>query len=312
MLDWTDRHYRFFARLITQRTLLYTEMVTTGALIHGDRERFLRFDPAEHPLALQLGGSDPEDMATCARMGADWGYDEININVGCPSDRVQSGRFGACLMAEPRTVADCFRAMQAAVEVPVTVKSRIGIDDQDSVEFLYRFVDELAAAGCTTFIVHARIAILDGLSPKENREVPPLVYERVFGMKRDYPELEVILNGGLKTVADVSEALHSVDGVMIGREAYHNPWILAELETELGQGRPPRSREAVVEAFLPYVERQLSAGVRLGSITRHILGLFAGQPGARRWRRVLSEEAHRDGAGVDVIERALQQRAAAA
>jgi tRNA-dihydrouridine synthase A len=230
MLDWTDRHYRYFARLITRHTLLYTEMVTTGALIHGERDRFLRFDPAEHPLALQLGGSDPDEMATCARMGADWGYDEININVGCPSDRVQSGRFGACLMAEPGLVADCVAAMKAVVEVPVTVKSRIGIDDLDSYELLAAFTDSVATAGCDVLIVHARKAWLKGLSPKENRDVPPLRYDVVERLKRDFPALTMVVNGGITTLQQAKAHLQTLDGVMIGREAYQNPWMLAEAD----------------------------------------------------------------------------------
>ena len=305
MMDWTDRHCRYFLRLVSPHAELYTEMVTAAAIHHGDTDRLLAFNEAEHPVVVQLGGSDPDLMASAAVESARRGYDEININVGCPSDRVQSGQFGACLMAKPSLVADCFRAMQSAVDVPVTVKTRIGIDDQDSEAFLYRFVETLAAAGCRRFIVHARIAILEGLSPKENRSVPPLNYERVFRLKRDFPELDIMLNGGLKTVSDVERVLPSVDGVMIGREAYHNPCILAELDRWLGTTAEATDRLGIVSRMLPYIDEQLACGVRLGSITRHMLGLFAGQPGARAWRRYLSEYAFRDGAGIDVIESAL-------
>jgi tRNA-dihydrouridine synthase A len=302
MMDWTDRHFRYLARLITRHTLLYSEMVTTGALIHGDRERFLRFDPAEHPLALQLGGSDPADMAACARMGADWGYDEININVGCPSDRVQSGRFGACLMAEPELVADCVAAMKAAVDVPVTVKSRIGIDDLDSYELLTAFTDRVAAAGCDALIVHARKAWLKGLSPKENRDVPPLRYDVVERLKRDFPTLPMVVNGGITTLQQAKLHLQRLDGVMIGREAYQNPWMLAEADALIfDASTPPPDPRDVLNAMLPYVEDRLREGVPLNAITRHMLGLFHGRPGAKAWRRHLSEQAHRAGADVDVL-----------
>ncbi len=312
MMDWTDRHCRYLMRLISPSAFLYTEMVTAAAIEHGDRQRLLGFNDIEHPVAVQLGGSDPAGMASAARVSEAFGYDEININVGCPSDRVQSGQFGACLMAEPDRVAACFRAMQAEVDKPVTVKCRLGIDEHDSVEFLYAFVDTLAEAGCRRFIVHARIAILEGLSPKENRMVPPLNYERVYRMKQDYPELDVTLNGGLTTVEQVNDALAHVDGVMIGREAYHNPYFLAELEQIDNPEFVPMDREAVVRKMLPYIEMQLAAGLRLGSITRHMLGLFAGQGGARAWRRTLSEEAHKHAAGLEVIELALERRAAIA
>ena len=305
MMDWTDRHCRYFLRLVSPNVELYTEMVTAAAIHHGDADRLLAFDDSEHPVVVQLGGSDPDLMQRAAVESARRGYDEININVGCPSDRVQSGQFGACLMATPEVVADCFRAMQSAVDAPVTVKTRIGIDDQDSEAFLYRFVETLAEAGCRRFIVHARIAILEGLSPKENRSVPPLNYERVFKLKQDFPELSIMLNGGLRSVADVERVLPRVDGVMIGREAYHNPWILAELDQWLGVTDELPDRLAIVARMLPYIEEQLASGVKLGSMTRHMLGLFAGQPGARAWRRYLSENAFRRGAGVDVIESAL-------
>lgn len=307
MLDWTDRHYRYFARLITRRTLLYSEMITTGALIHGERARFLRFDPSEHPLALQLGGSDPREMAECARMAADWGYDEININVGCPSDRVQSGRFGACLMAEPGLVADCVAAMKAAVPLPITVKTRIGIDDHDSYEALAAFAAVVAAGGCDALIVHARKAWLKGLSPKENRDVPPLRYEVVHRLKRDFPDLPMVINGGITTLEQAQGQLDTMDGVMIGREAYQNPWMLADADRTLfGDAEPPTTREAVLDAMLPYVEQRLAEGVPLNAMTRHMLGLFHARPGAKAWRRHLSEHAHRAGADIAVLRDAAR------
>ena len=309
MLDWTDRHYRVFARLLSQHTLLYTEMVTTGALLHGDRARHLDFDPSEHPLALQLGGSEPTALATCARLGAAWGYDEINLNVGCPSDRVQSGRFGACLMAEPALVADCVAAMTAASPRPVTVKHRIGIDHQDGYEPLARFVETVAAAGCRTFIVHARKAWLQGLSPKENREVPPLRYDLVYQLKADFPALEIILNGGITSLEAACAELAQVDGVMIGREAYRHPWLLAAADQRIFGHTDPLLTQpaAAIERLLPYVERQCAAGVPLHRMTRHILGLFQGRPGAKAWRRHLSQQAHRPGAGPEVLRAALAQ-----
>ena len=311
MMEWTDRHDRYFLRLISRHTLLYTEMVTTGALLHGDPAPQLRFDPSEHPVAVQLGGSEPEELARSARLCADHGYDEVNLNVGCPSDRVQSGRFGACLMAEPALVAECVAAMQAAVDIPVTVKSRIGIDHQDSYGELVQFVDTIAAAGCRTFIVHARKAWLHGLSPKENREVPPLRYEFVHALKQDFPQLEIILNGGITDLDSAAAHMAHVDGVMIGRAAYHNPYLLAEADRRFyGDDHPIPSRQEIVERFLPYVEQQLAAGARLHHMTRHILGLFQGQPGARAWRRHLSEQAHRHDAGVEVINEAVRRIAA--
>ncbi len=306
MLDWTDRHCRYFLRLLTRHTLLYTEMITTGAALRGDRERLLAHDPAEHPLALQLGGSDPAELARCARIAADWGYDEVNLNVGCPSDRVQSGRFGACLMAEPDLVAECVAAMRAAADLPVTVKSRIGIDGRDAYEELADFVRRVAAGGCAVFIVHARKAWLSGLSPKQNREIPPLRYEIVHRLKRDFPELTVVLNGGLITLEQVAEQLRQVDGAMIGRAAYENPYLLAEADERFfGASAPPPGRHQVVRALLPYLEKQLRAGTPLHCMTRPILGLFQGLPGARAWRRTLSERACRRGAGVEVVEAAL-------
>jgi tRNA-dihydrouridine synthase A len=312
MMDWTDRHCRFFLRLLSPAAQLYTEMVTAAAIHHGDYAALLEFDPAEHPVALQVGGSDPGLMAAAARRGAEFGYDEININVGCPSDRVQSGQFGACLMARPKLVADCLRAMRSEVGVPVTVKTRIGIDDEDSYEFLRRFVDLQREAGCRKFIVHARIAVLEGLSPKENRSVPPLRYERVFQLKQDLPELEVVLNGGIKTVAQVDEILGRVDGVMIGRQAYHDPYFLANIEQHFNPAWSKPDRRDVVEQMIPYIERELARGERLGRITRHMLGLFTGQPGARAWRRYLSENAFKDGAGPEVLIDALNKMPVAA
>ena len=308
MLDWTDRHCRFFLRLISRHALLYTEMVTTGALLFGDQPaRFLDFDPAEHPLALQLGGSDPADLARCARMAEEWGYDEVNLNVGCPSDRVQSGRFGACLMAEPALVAECVAAMAAAGSLPVTVKTRIGIDHRDSYEQLAGFVSEVAAAGCDTFIVHARKAWLKGRSAKQNREIPPLRYDVVHRLKADFPRLCMVLNGGLVDVQQALDQLDTVDGVMLGREAYHNPYILATVDRLFfGDQHELPSRDQVMAAFLPYADAQLQRGVPLGSLTRHILGLYHGIPGARRFRRHVSENAHRRGAGLEVLRQALE------
>jgi tRNA-dihydrouridine synthase A len=300
MMEWTDRHCRYFLRLISPHARLYTEMVTAQAVLHGDRERLLGFDAAEHPVALQLGGSDPDMLARAATIGAGFGYDEINLNIGCPSDRVQSGRFGACLMEEPRLVRDCVAAMRAAVTIPVTVKSRIGIDAHDDYGFLRDFVATVAESGCSVFVVHARKALLAGLSPRENREVPPLRYGYVYRLKEEFPQLAVVVNGGVRRLRGVHEHLARVDGVMIGREAYHNPYFLAEVEAALYGTRPPR-REDVIARFLPYVEARLAEGVRLPAITRHVLGLYTGQPGARRWRRRLSEEASRPGAGAELL-----------
>jgi len=306
MLDWTDRYCRYFLRQISRRTLLYTEMITTGALLHRDPARFLDYHPEEHPLALQLGGSEPQELAACARLADAWGYDEINLNVGCPSDRVQSGRFGACLMAEPRLVAECVAAMREASSHPVTVKHRIGIDDIDSYDALLAFVSTVAAAGCKTFIVHARKAWLQGLSPKQNREIPPLQYEVVHTLKRDLPEIEFVINGGFKTLAQAQRQLAGLDGVMIGREAYQNPWILAEADSRIFAGHDPAStREEVARRMIPFIAREHNRGVPVHRITRHMLGLFQGQPGARAWRRHLSEHAHRSGVGPEVVEEAL-------
>ena len=313
MMDWTDRHCRYFLRLLSPNARLYTEMITAAALVHGDADKLLAFDRAEHPVALQLGGSDPAMMAAAAQKGANAGYDEININVGCPSDRVQNGAFGACLMSRPERVADCVWAMRSAVDVPVTVKTRIGIDDQDSEAFLRRFVETVAAAGCDTFVVHARKAVLQGLSPKENRTVPPLNYPRVYALKRDYPGLTIVLNGGITTADECVAHLRHVDGVMIGRQAYQNPWFLTELERIVLQNESTvAARDEVVAAMLPYIERELAAGAQLKHITRHMLGLYAGKPGARAWRRYLSENAHRPGADAETVRAALAKLPAAA
>jgi tRNA-dihydrouridine synthase A len=308
MMDWSDRHCRMFWRQLTRRARVYTEMVTTGALIHGDRDRFLRFDAGEHPVALQLGGSDTADLARCARWAEQWGYDEVNLNCGCPSDRVQNGAFGACLMARPELVRDCVAAMRDVTALPVTVKHRIGIDHMESYGELQDFVGTVAAGGCEVFIVHARKAWLKGLSPKENREVPPLNYPWVAQLKRDFPQLTIVINGGLETHAECGTLLGDVDGVMLGRAAYHNPWLLAEVDSRyFGAADPVRSREAALEALLPYVEAQLAGGERLQAITRHLLGLYQQVPGARRFRRVLSEQAHRPGAGVAILHAAMNE-----
>lgn len=306
MMDWTDRHCRFIHRLLSPHARLYTEMVTAAAIIHGDRARLLDFSAAEHPLALQLGGSDPSQLALATDIGIEWGYDEINLNVGCPSDRVQSGRFGACLMLEPQLVADCVTAMreQAAGRVPVTVKCRVGVDEHDSEEHLLEFVDAVRAAGCKHFIVHARKAWLQGLSPRQNREIPPLQHERVHRLKSAFPELEIIINGGIGSDAEVVGHLRHVDGVMLGRMAYHEPYRLAELD-HLLHGTILPDRDAVVGQMRPYVEQHLAAGGRLQHIARHMLGLFQGLPGARAWRRHISENAHRPNADFQVLADAL-------
>jgi tRNA-dihydrouridine synthase A len=305
MMEWTDRHCRYFLRLISKHAFLYTEMITAEAVLYGDRERVLGFDEAEHPVGLQLGGSDPDKLGRAAKIGADFGYDEINLNIGCPSDRVQSGRFGACLMAEPKLVADCVAAMAESSGVPVTVKCRIGIDDQDAEESLDRFIDDVAKVGCSTFIMHARKAWLEGLSPKQNRDVPPLDYDRVYRLKQRRPELEIILNGGIESFAAAKAQLAQVDGVMLGRAAYADPYLLAEVDGALfGDAKMPPSRLDVLDAFRPHVEDQLAGGVRLNAMTRHILGLLHGQPRARAFRRHLAENAHVAGAGVEVLDEA--------
>ena len=308
MMEWTDRHCRYFLRRISRRCLLYTEMVTTGAVLQGDRGRLLRFHPDEHPLALQLGGSDPLALAECARIAESLGFDEINLNVGCPSDRVQSGRFGACLMAEPALVARCVEAMRRAVAVPVTVKSRIGIDDQEEWPALRGFVETVAQAGCARFIVHARKAWLTGLSPKENRDVPPLRYDLVYRLKEERPDLDVILNGGVTSLEQADRHLGHVDGVMLGRAAYQDPYLLVDVDRRyFGVDRIPPDRHAVAAAMAAYIEAELAAGTPLAAMTRHMLGLFQRVPGARAWRRHLSEHAHRPGAGPGVVRDALVQ-----
>ena len=307
MMDWTDRHCRYFLRLLSRHTRLYTEMVNTGAILRGDAGRHLRFDPSEHALALQLGGSEPQALAQSAAIGAEYGYDEINLNCGCPSDRVQEGRFGACLMAEPQRVAAAVAAMRAACNIPVTVKCRIGIDDSEDYVFLRAFVETVAAAGCEVFVIHARKAWLSGLSPKENREIPPLRYEQVYQLKQEFPQLAIAINGGIRTLEDCEQHLRHVDGVMLGREAYENPYLLAQVDQRLfGDTQAPPTRAEAAMRLRPYVERELAGGTPLGQITRHILGLYKGQPGGRAFRRHLSEHAHRKQAGWAVIEDALE------
>ncbi len=308
MLDWTDRQCRYLHRLLSKRSLLYTEMVTTGAVIHGDRDRLVGYNPAEHPVALQLGGSDPRQLAEAARIGADFGYDEINLNVGCPSDRVQSGSFGACLMAEPTLVADCVAAMKSAVDVPVTVKCRLGIDDQDIEGSLDTFADALVGAGVDAVIVHARKAWLQGLSPKENRSVPPLDYDRVYRLARRLAPLPVAINGGIASLEEAETHLDHVDGVMLGRAAYHEPMILGEVDRRLfGDDRAPPELGEIIAGMAEYAETELARGTRLNQITRHMLGLANGRPGARRFRQILSMDATRPGAGPDVLFRALRE-----
>jgi tRNA-dihydrouridine synthase A len=306
MMDWTDRHCRALHRTLSARALLYTEMVTTGAVLHGPRERLLGFDDLEQPVALQLGGSEPADLAASARIGEDLGYSEINLNVGCPSDRVQSGRFGACLMREPELVAECMAAIRDAVRVPATVKCRIGVDDQEPEEALFKLVDLCARAGVTTFIVHARKAWLQGLSPKENRDIPPLDYPLVYRLKAERPALTIVINGGIGSLDEVTEHLQQVDGAMLGRAAYHDPAILGQVDRVVfGEAAEDVSAFEAVERYIPYVERQLARGVHMAAMTRHMLGLFHGMPGARTWRRILTVEGVKPGAGVEVIEAGL-------
>jgi len=312
MMDWTDRHCRAFHRALTAHALLYTEMVTADAVIHGDRERLLGFSPIEHPLALQLGGSESAKLARAAKIGAEFGYDEINLNVGCPSDRVQAGRFGACLMREPDLVADLYEAMQGVADIPVTIKCRIGVDDQEPREALFALVDQVAARGCKTFIVHARKAWLEGLSPKENRDIPPLDYDLVRDLKRMHPDLEIILNGGLLNIAQAQTEAKGLNGAMLGRAAYQNSALLLEVDpTIYGAPAPASSRMEAVERYLPYIEARLNEGNSLHAMTRHMLGLFHAQPGGRAWRRVLSEQGVKQGAGIDVVRQALAQIEAA-
>jgi tRNA-dihydrouridine synthase A len=308
MMDWTDRHCRVFHRQITRHSWLYTEMVTTGAILHGDVPRHLDYSEEEHPLALQLGGSEPADLAASAKLGQQWGYDEINLNCGCPSERVQKGAFGACLMAEPNLVADCVKAMRDVVSIDVTVKHRIGINDVDSYDFVRDFVGTVAQAGCKTFIVHARNAILKGLSPKENREIPPLRYEWAYQLKRDFPNLEIIINGGIKTLGEIDQHLQQVDGVMLGREAYHNPYLMSSFDGRYyADDTVAKTRAQIIEAMLPYIHLQLARkGPRLNSITRHMLGLMTGLPGARAFRRQLSDTKELAKGDVALLLRAVE------
>ncbi|MDB9315903.1 tRNA dihydrouridine(20/20a) synthase DusA [Spirulina sp. CS-785/01] len=307
MMDRTDRHFRYFLRQITRHTLLYTEMVTSQAIIHGDRKKLLDFSPAEKPLVLQIGGDDPTQLGICAEIAEEYGYDEVNLNVGCPSSRVQSGNFGACLMQQPEVVAEAVAAMQQRVSIPVTVKHRIGVDDCDRYQNLANFVHTVAEAGCQRFTVHARKAWLQGLSPKENRNVPPLRYEDVYRLKQDFPHLFIEINGGITTKAQIQQHLQQVDAVMIGRAAYDNPYLLATVDQEIyGDTTPPRTRHEVMEAMFPYLEYWLGQGMKLNSLMRHYLQLFAGQPGTKAWKRYLSENAHLPGANVDTVKAALE------
>jgi len=305
MMDWTDRHCRYFHRLLAPSALLYTEMVTTGAIIHGDRERLLGHHESEHPLALQLGGSDPDDLARCAEIAVEWGYDEVNLNVGCPSDRVQKGRFGACLMKEPALVRECITAMISAVGIPVTVKCRLGVDDHYSYDYFRDFVGRVAESGCSVLVAHARKAVLAGLSPKQNREVPPLHHDWVYRLRREMPDLVVVINGGVDSVATARRHLADVDGVMLGRAAYQSPWVLAECEQAFGAGRAPRDRFAVIPGLEDYLQELVADGVPVKCLTRHVLGLFQGQAGARMWRRYLSENAHRNDSDTEILAAAL-------
>lgn len=306
MMDCTDRHYRAFARTLTQKTLLYTEMVTTGAIIHGDRQYLLGYSDIEHPIALQLGGSDPKDLAECSKIAEDLGYDEVNLNVGCPSDRVQAGRFGACLMKEPDLVAECIDKMQRSVSIPVTVKTRLGVDDQDSYALLCRFIEKVAATGCNTFIMHARKAWLQGLSPRKNREIPPLRYDVVYQLKRDFPSLEIIINGGIKTIKDIEQHLTHVDGVMMGREAISNPYILASFDSLIDANANIVTRKEAILTYIPYVLEQLSHGISLRHLIRPVIGLFHSQPGGKQFRRFLSENVGQSHNNADLLNEALK------
>ncbi|OGT81765.1 MAG: tRNA dihydrouridine(20/20a) synthase DusA [Gammaproteobacteria bacterium RIFCSPLOWO2_02_FULL_52_10] len=306
MMTHTDRHFRYFLRLLSRHVMLYTEMVTTGALIHGPADKLMRYNPEEHPLAIQLGGSEPEALARCARMAAAAGYDEVNLNIGCPSDRVQSGKIGACLMAESELVAECVAAMAAVIGIPVTVKCRIGIDANDSYEALFNFVRLVAKGGCTTFIIHARKACLQGLSPRQNREVPPLKYDFVHRIKRDFPELEIIINGGITAITQIQEQLQTVDGVMIGRAMCNNPYLLSEIERTLYKHPQPQlTRNEILEAYIEYVSKELVTGTPLSYLTRNIIGMFHGRAGSRLYRRYLSENMYRRDSGIEVIRQAL-------
>ncbi|MCE9508617.1 MAG: tRNA dihydrouridine(20/20a) synthase DusA [Alphaproteobacteria bacterium] len=306
MMGWTDRHDRYFLRLISPHALLYTVMITTGAIVFGKKLEVLEYSPEEHPIALQLGGSDPRDLAHCTKLAEQYGYDEVNLNCGCPSERVQNGKFGACLMAEPQLVAECIDAMKQEVSIPVTVKTRIGIDDRDSYQFLTDFIGPIAEKGCDTFIIHARKALLNGISPAENRSVPPLKWDVAYRLKQDFPQLTIVLNGGIKSIEDIQKSMEHVDGVMIGREAYQNPYFLADVEREIFGNKNVRSRHEVIEAMMPYIDRSLQNDADLKDITRHILGLYQGLPGARRWRQILSEEAYKPAANANVVREALK------
>ena len=308
MMDWTDRHCRYFHRTLSKHAVLYTEMVTTGALIHAEPNRFLAFNKEEQPVALQLGGSNPEDLAQCSRMAEDYGYDEVNLNVGCPSDRVQNNMIGACLMGHPELVAESLLKMQNAVNIPVTVKHRLGIDDMDSYEELVQFIETVKQSGCSTFIIHARKAILQGLSPKENRDIPPLRYEWVYQIKQQFPELEIIINGGIKTLDECHAHLQHVDGVMLGREAYHNPYLMVDVDQKFyNDNHPIIQRKEAALAMQPYIEEQIKHGTPLQHIVRHMLGLFHAQRGGKQFRRYISENAHKPGASIDVLLEALER-----
>lgn len=307
MMDHTDRHFRFFMRLLSKHAVLYTEMITTGALIHGDRQRFLKFNDVEHPVAIQLGGSNPEDLAQCAKMAEDEGYDEVNLNIGCPSDRVQNGQFGACLMANKNLVADCVNKIKLITTIPVTIKTRIGIDDLDSYEFLYDFIDTTHKSGCDTYIIHARKAILSGLSPKENREIPPLNYSRVYQIKQDFPDLNITINGGFTEAEQIKSQLNHVDGVMIGRAAYQNPYMLAQSDKKIfGETEEMQTRMDILNLYRDYVAEQLDKGERIKNMTRHIIGLYQGQPGARRYRQILSQAIPKDKKEIQFLDEAIQ------
>jgi tRNA-dihydrouridine synthase A len=307
MMDWSDRHCRYFFRQLAPGALVYTEMITTGALIHGDVARHLNFSREEHPVALQLGGSEPDELARCAQLGARWGYDEINLNCGCPSERVQRGAFGACLMSEPQLVASCIKAMREAVSIPVTVKHRLGVDDIEDYDFVRRFVEALTDNGCTTFIVHARNAVLKGLSPKDNRQVPPLKYDYVYRLKADFPQCNFVINGGIDTIDSAFEHLKRIDGVMLGRAAYHDPYLLAALDSALANDRQPVSRREVAQHMWRYALREVAQGTALRAITRHILGLYHGQPRAKKWRQMLSDSIRLADNDPDLILQALQE-----
>jgi tRNA-dihydrouridine synthase A len=308
MMKWTDRHYRYFMRRITECTLLYTEMITSGAVVHGDRRKLIGFSTEEKPLALQIGGDDPKELAECAHIAEDWGYNEVNLNVGCPSERVQKGNFGACLMAEPELVRDCLKAMKDAVSIPVTVKHRIGIDGQESYDSLARFIETVTESGCDRFIIHSRIAVLKGLSPKDNRTIPPLRYEDVYQLKKDFPDLIIEINGGIKSIEDILHHLQFVDGVMVGRAAYENPFIFAEVDSRFyNEKHTPKTRRQIIEAMIPYAENWMTKNVSLNQIIRHMLNLFAFQPGTKRWKRYLSENMHQPGAGTDILFEAMKE-----